>query len=455
MAYIDILKKLPSVGGPQKKLDFRAKLQWTLLMLVLFYLMTEVFIWGVSPEAVRRFTELETLLGSKMGTLVTLGIGPLVTSSIILQLLVGSKIISWDTSTQDGKTLFMGTQKVLGVLFCFFESAAFVMFGAIPPLSQAPIVIGALIFQLAFGGILIMFMDEVVSKWGFGSGISLFIAAGVSRTIFIEAIGSPSIGWGRIPRALFAIAEQNPLAVGTLILPVIFTAIVFMICVYAQALRVEVPLAFGQIRGFGTRWPLKFFYTSNIPVILTSALLANFRLFGTMLSSRGIHILGTFDGNGTPVSGLLHYITPPSGSTLSDIIIALGSGVSVPANTYIWITYTVFLVLASVMFAVFWVSTSGMDSKSVSEQIQKVGLGIPGFRRDPRIIEKVLDRYIPYLAVLGGASVGILAAFADFTGALGTGTGILLTVMIIHNLYEDIVSKHMEDMHPALQKFMG
>ncbi|MBI5355233.1 MAG: preprotein translocase subunit SecY [Candidatus Aenigmarchaeota archaeon] len=425
MAYIDILRKLPSVGGPQKKLDFRSKLQWTLLMLVLFYLMTEIFIWGVSPDAVRRFTELETLLGSKMGTLVTLGIGPLVTSSIILQLLVGSKIISWDTSTQDGKTLFMGTQKVLGVLFCFFEAAAFVLFGAIPPMSQTPLIIGALIFQLALGGILVMFMDEVVSKWGFGSGISLFIAAGVSRTIFIEAIGSPSIGWGRIPRAVFAIAEQNPLAVGTLILPVIFTAIVFMICVYAQALRVEVPLAFGQIRGFGTRWPLKFFYTSNIPVILTSALLANFRLFGTMLSSRGINILGTFDGNGTPISGLLHYITPPRGSTLSDIIIALGSGVSVPAN-----------------------------AKSVSEQIQKVGLGIPGFRRDPRIIEKVLDRYIPYLAVLGGASVGVLAAFADFTGALGTGTGILLTVMIIHNLYEDVVSKHMEDMHPALQKFM-
>ena len=167
-----------------------------------------------------------------------------------------------------------------------------------------------------------------------------------------------------------------------------------------------------------------------------------------------MELWGMLEGNGTPVSGLLHYITPPSGSTLSDIIIAVGSGVSVPANTYIWITYTIFLTLASVMFAVFWVSTSGMDSKSVSEQIQKVGLGIPGFRRDPRIIEKVLDRYIPYLAVLGGASVGILAAFADFTGALGTGTGILLTVMIIHNLYEDVVSKHMEDMHPALQKFM-
>jgi preprotein translocase subunit SecY len=112
------------------------------------------------------------------------------------------------------------------------------------------------------------------------------------------------------------------------------------------------------------------------------------------------------------------------------------------------------MILGCVVFSIFWVNTAGMDSKSVAKQIQRIGLGIPGFRRDIRIIERVLDRYIPYLAVLSGLMIGLLAAFADFAGALGTGTGILLTVMIVYNLYEEIAMQHLEDVHPALRRFL-
>ena len=80
---------------------------------------------------------------------------------------------------------------------------------------------------------------------------------------------------------------------------------------------------------------------------------------------------------------------------------------------------------------------------------------IPGFRRDPRIVEEVLNRYIPTLAIISGLFIGMLAALADFTDAVGTGTGILLTVMIIYNLYENIATRYMEDMHPALRKFFA
>lgn len=455
MGYAEFLKLLPSVSGPQKKMDLRAKLKWTALILILYFLMSEVVAWGVDQSAIQQFAFLEIVLGSRMGSLVTLGIGPIVTASIILQLLVGSKIVNWDTSTEEGKLMFMGSQKVLGVLFSIFEAIAFVLFGAVPPASAAPFVVAAVIIQLAFGGIIVILMDEVVSKWGIGSGISLFIAAGVSKSMIIQAVGSPSLGPGLIPSAFSSFIAQDPLNGISALVPIIFTFVVFFFVVFAQAVRVEVPLAFGQIRGFGTRWPLKFFYTSNIPVILVAALLANVRLWGNMLANRGVTIFGTFDGAGTPISGMLYYITPPAGTTFSDIIIATATGTSVPSSAFPWITYALFLIAGSVLFSVFWVNTSGMDSKSVARQIQGAGLSIPGFRRDPRIIERVLDRYIPYLAILGGATVGLLAAVADFTGALGTGTGILLTVMIIHNLYEDVASKHMEEMHPALRKFMG
>ena len=94
-----------------------------------------------------------------------------------------------------------------------------------------------------------------------------------------------------------------------------------------------------------------------------------------------------------------------------------------------------------------------MDARSVAEQIEGLGMQIPGFRRDPRIIEQVLNRYIPTLAIISGLFIGTLAAVADFTGALGTGTGILLMVMIIYSLYENIANRYMEDMHPAMRKF--
>ncbi|MCK5333725.1 MAG: hypothetical protein KAJ24_04385, partial [Candidatus Aenigmarchaeota archaeon] len=119
------------------------------------------------------------------------------------------------------------------------------------------------------------------------------------------------------------------------------------------------------------------------------------------------------------------------------------------------IVYTTFMVVGSAVFSIFWMNTSGMDSKSVAKQIQGAGMQIPGFRRDPRVIERVLERYIPALAVLGGAFVGFLSALADFTGALVSGTGLLLTVMITYQLYEELASKHMEDMHPLLRQFMA
>lgn len=454
--YLGLMKLLPGVQKPDKRLNFKQKLKWTGMILLLFFTMGQIIIWGVDLSAVQHFLFLETVLGSTMGSLVTLGIGPIVTASIILQLLTGSGILKWDTSTHEGKMRFMGTQKILALFFCFFEAIAFVMFGAIPP-AGGPVIALALILQLAAGGVLIMLMDEVVSKWGIGSGVSLFIAAGVSKTIIIRSLsfigeGGPA---GAIPSAIMSIMAGRPDGALISIIPVIFTIVVFLFVAYAQSMRVEIPLTMGRIRGFGYRHPLKFIYASNIPVILTSALLANMEIFARMLSNKGFSIFGIFNAEGQVTGGFLYFISPPRSNTLSNLAVSTISGVSIPPAALTWITYSLFMIVGSIIFSVFWVSTAGMDSKSVAKQLHNMGLGIPGFRRDIRIIETILDRYILALAVMGGATVGILASFADFTGAFGSGTGILLTVMIIFNLYEQISQQHLEDMNPAVRKFLG
>ena len=496
-----IASQLPTVDKPEMKLTFKEKMKWTGIILVLFFLLGSITVWGVDASAVARFEFLEIVFGSKFGSVLTLGIGPIVTASIILQLLVGSKIINWDTKTPEGKKKFMGMQKILTILFCIFESFAYVLAGAVPAAGGAAATMALVIVQLALGGYLVMLMDEVCQKWGIGSGVSLFIAAGVSKTILIRILTPPlQEGTGGMIYAIInAFAQGQPMSAFVSVLPFIATATVFVIVIYAQSMKIEIPMAFSLPFGkFGSRrWPLKFIYTSNIPVILTAAVIANIQVVGKILSQKGITFMGVYEAStGQPTGGLAFYLTAPSSIGIMMMAVlggilgisfaflaqkmwqkhvlrmsVLGGAIGV-AIGYLLIgsmnlpvvaasdvirsvTYVTAMVVGSVIFAKFWVATSGMDSKSVSEQFQSSFLTIPGFRRDPRIIETILDRYIPALTVLGGAFVGFLASFADLTNAYGTGTGILLSVMIIYQFYEQIVQQHWDDLPPAIQKFMG
>jgi len=502
----DLAKFIPSVTKPLQKLSFKEKAQWSLIILGLFFLLSSITVVGINQAAVAQFEFLEIVFGSKFGSIITLGIGPIVTASIILQLMVGSKIIPWDLKNSDDKKKFSASQKLLTVAFSFIEAVAYVLSGAVPPVSPDIFNVALVILQLAAGGIIILFMDEVVSKWGFGSGVSLFIAAGVSKTIFLR-IFSPPIGTieGGLLAAFFANLNQGLLSSAFVsLLPLISTIVVFILAVYAQDVKVEIPMAFSLPFGkfASRRWPLKFLYTSNIPVILMGAVLANLQVFGRLLDQRGFSILGNYDQNGVPISGIMLFLTSPSSSqqagAVSLIIVTVLAAViglmfallairlwkkyavrmallggmiglflgfilvvnyNLPpiTNTEILqsISYMLVFIIGSVIFSLFWVNTAGMDSKSVAGQFESASIIIPGFRHDPRIVERVLDRYIPALTILGGAFVGFLAAFADLTAAIGTGTGILLTVMIIYQLYEQISSQHYQDIHPAVRKFIG
>ncbi|QQG39884.1 MAG: preprotein translocase subunit SecY [Candidatus Aenigmatarchaeota archaeon] len=467
--YVKFINWLPGLDKPREKLLFKTKLIWTAAMLLSFYVMSEIRVWG-SGDPAGNLALAETVLGSQIGTLMTLGIGPIVTASIILQLISGSGMIRIDTSTHQGRAVYQGTQKVLAIGFAFFEAIAFVMFGAVPPASAGLGLAAAVMFQIALGGLIVILMDEVVSKWGIGSGISLFIAAGVGREIFIRAFNFVGQGGvirpvGNIPVAVSSFMSGAPGNAFIALVPIAITIVVFFIVVYAQAMKVEIPMTINALfgkrvapgwRGLSHRYPLKLLYTSNIPVILMSALLANFQLWATLLQSRGSPILGTVGASGIAETGLISWISPPTQVPFSEIMIAaLDPSVSVNPDAWRWITYAIFLTAGSIIFAFFWVNTAGLDSKTMAQKMHNAGFGVPGFRSDVRVVERVLDRYIPALTILSGAFIGLLASFADFAGVLGSGTGILLAVMIIYNLYEQIAQQHVEEMHPIMRKFMG
>ena len=107
------------------------------------------------------------------------------------------------------------------------------------------------------------------------------------------------------------------------------------------------------------------------------------------------------------------------------------------------------------IFAVFWVKTAGMDSKSQAHKIASSGLQVAGFRQDERVLESILDRYIMPLTVMGGLAIGFLASITNLLGALVSGTAILLVIMIMFQFYQNIAQQHQTDMYPAMKKFIG
>ncbi len=478
-----IFNFIPEVKSPdEKKLGFNVKLKWTLIILGAFFILANISLFGLSNNAMERFEYLAIIMGTDFGSIISLGIGPIVMASIILQLLTGSGILNIDTTTAEGKKLFQGLQKLLVFFFIVFEALVYVLMQG---LQAVPGLTHIVILQLILGGLAIYYMSEVCDKWGFGSGVSLFIAAGVSWRIFTSAfqfinsqgknclfsLGSDgTVGCsGKVWVIIQSLTQGHQIELLSAVAAIIATAVIFLLVVWAQSLKVEIPLSFGRIRGYGIKWPLSFFYASVIPVILTAALMANVQLFGGIIENaaapclveRGVcggmakfasyfTFLGHFDAtSGQALSGLAFWM----GSTnLLELFIRGGF-----AWMYLLqgLTHMLFFMLFSTVFAIFWVKTSGMDSKAQAHKIASSGLQVAGFRQDERILESILDRYIMPLTVMGGIAIGLLASITDLLGALVSGTAILLVIMIMYQFYQNIAQQHQVDMNPAMRKFMG
>ena len=442
-----IFKVIPEVKSPVHREEFNEKLKWTAVVLVLYYFLTLVPLYGLAPGAIDQFAQLRAVMAGSFGSILTLGIGPIVTASIVLQLLVGSNLLDLDLSSHKDKSHFQATQKVLSIVFTLFEAAVLVLTGNLVPIDGSYTLL--LILQLVIGALVIIYLDEVVSKWGFGSGIGLFIAAGVCQQIVVGTFsilqGTDGLFAGIIPKFI----QNATMGVYDLsiLIPLIATVIVFLVVLYGESMRVEIPISHGSVKGHGRirgavgKYPLKFVYSSNMPVILTSALLVNVTLFANVFQKIGFPLLGTIK-DGKAVDGIAWLLSTPK----------LEMFITEPIHVLI---YAIFFIACCMLFSYLWVEISGLNAKKISEQLYSSGIQIPGFRSSKRQLYKILKKYIPALTIISGVYVGLIAFLADLTGALGGGTGVLLTVGIIHKLYEEMAEEQLMSSNPLLRKFLG
>jgi len=459
----------PEVKPPERKIGFNEKLFWTGLALALYLIMTEVPLYGLSITTAEGdpFLYLRVIFASHRGSLMELGIGPIVTAGLILQLLAGSGMIGCDMSNPDDRMLFTTASKIFSFILIGVQAFAYIIggvYGVLPP--QASVLV---FIQLMIAGLVLMMLDEMLQKgWGFGSGISLFILGGVAQTVMWDTFAATPTwlhqdgkSWGAIVALIQTALSGLPLGSVLVresqlpsILGLLTTIAVFFIVIYIEGVRVELPISYAGYRGYRGRYPIKLLYVSNLPVIFASALFANVYFISQLVwnsynpnnSNVWLNLLGQYrreEGGPVPFGGLVYYVISPRsiGDVTADPIRALA--------------YTGILVSFSIIFSLTWLEVGGLGPSTVAKQLVDSGMQIPGFRRSEKPIEQVLKRYIPTVTILGGAIVGLIASVADFFGVFGTGMGVLLSVGILYQYYQILVQERVSEMYPALRRFFG
>ena len=454
---------LPQVPKPKKKLQLQTRLLWSCLALLIYMVMGQTPLFGATAPELDFLEFARVIFASQQGTLIELGIGPIVTAGLLMQLLRGSDILKFNFKKPEERGVFQTATKMVTYIVIVVESVVYGIAVYGPNITE-PNVLYILIGQLMAASVIVMFLDEMIQKgWGLGSGISLFIMAGVAQQI-LWSMFSPLPGGdggmiGVIPYVaesalagdlsdVFFRGNQLPSIFGLLL-----TAGVLLILVFTQGMKIEIPIVSTKYRGFSAVYPIKLMYVSNIPVILASALTANAIFLGQMLWSNFnpqnnnvfVNLLAQFDPTSpsSPVGGLVYYVTPPRGLDLA---------AQDPGRA---IGYVLFMIGIVVVFGKLWVELGGLSPKKAAENLLDADVQIPGFRRSNKPIESLLNRYIPSVTLIGSIILGALAGISDVLGVFGSGIGILLMVDILINYYNQLIREQVDTVMPRLGALLG
>ncbi|KAJ1461408.1 protein translocase complex subunit [Pelagophyceae sp. CCMP2097] len=447
-----VMGVLPEVVMPDRKIPFREKVLWTVTTLFIYLVACQIPIYGIkTAKSNDPFYWMRVILASNRGTLMELGISPIITSGMVMQLLAGAKLIEVNQAIKEDRALFSGAQKLFGILITVGEAVAYVgsgMYGQIGDLGYGNAVL--IISQLVFAGFVVLILDELLQKgYGLGSGISLFIATNICENIIWKAFSPTTINTGRgtefegavvaffhlmltrsdKARALKEALYRQNLPNMTNLLATMF---IFVVVIYFQGWRVDLPVKYQKHRGQQGTYPIKLFYTSNMPIILQTALVSNLYFLSQMLYTRypGIFLVGLMGkweklegaSSTVPTGGLAYYISPPR--SVTEVIYD-------PIHAAF---YLVFILGSCAVFSTMWIEVSGSSARDVAKQLRDQQMVMKG-HRDSALVH-ILNRYIPPAAAFGGMCIGALTVVADLLGAIGSGTGILLAVTIIYQYYE-------------------
>ncbi len=457
---------VPSTPKPPRRPDLKYRLLFTLAAVVVYYAMASVTVYPRAPGAGPQLPAVMLVVfAATTGTLAQLGIGPIVTAGLIIQVLVGGKLIELDLTKPEDRKLFTQAEKGLALLIAAVEAAGFAL-----AYRQNAFVTTSIALQFFIGALILLMLDEAIQKgYGIGSGVSLFILAGVARTIVWDIFAPVSVevrlldgsvrsyrygvvpyivdglmGEGISPDRLIYGYVPGYLAGGqTAMLPSLVgmasTFMLLLIIVYLQGMKVNVPVTIQRAPGIRGRIPLNFLYVSNIPVLLAGILVSNILLIRNMVEAYLPQLRWLASG----LDSALVYLSPPRG--LFDLIYD-------PVRSTV---YAAILTGLAVLFGLMWVEVGGLSPASQAENLVKSGISIPGMRSNPKVLESVLAKYVYPLAVLSSIIVALLAFVADVFSVFGGGIGLLLAAGILQQIYTALTYERALEMYPMLRRLVG
>lgn len=459
-AVAPISRVIPSVKKPKEKKGLKSRLFWVFLISLVYLLMLNIPLYGVNTQqGVNMFWSLRTILASRRGTLAALGIGPIVTGGMLLQILVGSDIINVDMSDPKDKQLYNEANKSMSIIMTAVQAIAYIVGGAYGNLGVQTAML--VFIQLLFAGILIVLLDEMVQRgYGWGSGISLFILLGTTQQIiwsFFAPVFSPD---GLYRGVILAIGQvlmnknrhfrEIIVRSGRPDIVSLFNTIgLILFVLYLTMMKIKIPVESSRYR-MKFKYPIRFMYSSNMPVILSTAFFANIMFFSQMLSNAFsgnffVSLLGTWTLSGqrpVPTGGLAYFVTSPRG--ILDSV----------AHPYKALGYLLILMISCWFFAKTWAEISGIGPEKITDRLLSSNLGIPGIRRRKAPMINYLAPYINTATVLSGLLIGLIAGLGNIIGAFARGTGLLLGVSISKRIWEEIQKEHAEEMAPRMKSFL-
>merc|ERR1719327_205848 len=267
------------------------------------------------------------------------------------------------------------------------EAVAYVMSGMYGDLRELGVSCALLIIgQLFFAGVIVVLIDELMQKgYGMGSGISLFIATNICESIIWKAFSPTTMNTGKgtefegaIVATFHFLASRSDKVMALReafyrqsapnLTNLFATMLVFFIVIYFQGFRVDLAVKYQKIRGQQGNYSIKLFYTSNIPIILQTALVSNLYFFSQLLyrrfkSNMLVNLLGQwqeldYGGQSIPVGGLVYYLSPPT--SLYDLW-------ADPIHAFFYIA---FMLTSCALFSKAWIEVSGSAPKDVAKQLR-------------------------------------------------------------------------------------
>jgi preprotein translocase subunit SecY len=448
---------IPSPPRPARKPDLKFRLLFTLATLAIYYAMASTLAYPLASYGVTGIqlpAIINIVFASQQGTLAQLGIGPIVTAGLILQILVGAKVIEIDMSDPSGRKLFTQSQKGLAVLIAVVEGLGFALYYRLNIFLTL-----AVFMQFFLGALILLIIDEAVQKgWGVGSGVSLFILAGVTRTIVWDTLAPVKVPGtdqyhGFLPyliqgllgselsseRLFYGIAEGVDKVLPSLTGFITLLVLVFLLT-YLQSVKINIPVTTQRAPGIRAKVPLQLMYVTNIPILLVGILFSDLILFYNISST---YLRESVPWLAEALAVMITYLSPPN------------SLLEVYYNPLRVSIYSVLLVVLAVVFGYVWVEIAGLNPAAQAENLIKAGLEIPGMRRNPKILESLLARYIYPLTILSSIIIALIALIADVFSAFGTGTGLLLAVGILQQYYNIIAYERALEAYPLLKRFIG